>query len=285
MHLPLHLVQLMPALLQSPGHAPPLAGNAMNTKTATISSCSARRLFAFWTGDNALTENRLEAFRTFSKTGLKPVLVTANELDRWVVPSHPLHPAYEHLSPVHRADYLRSYFMHHHGGGYSDVKPQTGSWLPVVEKVLKSSRLYGAGYREIKGGTALLQNNVVLGRTFVLPRKVHPIAAKAITYAMRGLYPAIIGNGSFYFRPGTSFTRRWLAETERRLDILLPMLKKHTWAHPRDRAGGVPGLPHEGYPVPWSFILGDILGPMSLLYSLRLSRALPPPVFSPACYL
>jgi hypothetical protein len=239
-----------------------------------MTSRESYRIFGFWTGINAMPESRLACWESFSKTGLKPILVTSESLQSWVLPEHPLHPAYEYLSAVHRSDYLRPYFMHFHGGGYSDVKRQSGSWIPTVEAVLESRRLIGAGYREVRGGTVRLERNVVAGGAFILGRRVPRYAAKAATDIMRAARPLLIGNGAYYFRPRTHFTRRWLAETERRLDLLLPALRERPATHPRDRLGDP-----SGYPVPWSFLLGDILGPLSLLNFGRLLRTLPPPNF------
>jgi len=199
-------------------------------------------------------------------------MVAPENLAEWVVARHPLHPAYEFLSPVHRSDYLRPYFMYHYGGGYADIKRQTQSWMPTVARVLRSKCLMGAGYRELSGGTAWLQNNVVDGQVFVLSRAVRPLAAKIVTHAMRVGHSAMIGNGAFYFKPRTLYARLWLREVERRLNILTPALREQPASHPRSTLGD-----GTGYPVPWSFLLGDINGPLSLFFWPALTRALPPP--------
>ena len=62
-------------------------------------------------------------------TGVDLVLVTPDNLGEWLVDDSPLHPAYEDLSLIHRSDYLRGYLMHHHGGGYIDIKQPLGSWV------------------------------------------------------------------------------------------------------------------------------------------------------------
>src|SRR5690606_1936777 len=73
-------------------------------------------LYAFWTGNNELTENRLRCLESIKKnSGVPFVLVTPGNLEEYIVNEHPLHPAYEYLSLIHRSDYLRCYFMHHHG--------------------------------------------------------------------------------------------------------------------------------------------------------------------------
>lgn len=233
------------------------------------------RIFGFWAGSNPMPDVRRECFETFVETDLRPVLVTPDNLSEWIIPDHPLHPAYEFLSPVHRSDYLRPYFMHHHGGGYADIKRQRGRWRHWVDNVLHSRLLVGAGYREIRGGTPWLQNHVVNGRPHVLSHAVPPIVAKLATDAMRGFHGRMIGNCAFYFKPGTSFTRRWLRNVERRLDMLLPALRENPAQTVRAKAGD-----GSGYPVPWSFIQADVFSPLTLIYAPRLARSLPAPQFS-----
>ena len=84
----------------------------------------------------------------------------------------------------------------------------------------------------------------------------------------------LIGNCAYYFKPQTLFAGMWVKEVERRLDFLLPALRKHPPAHPRDRAGT-----GSGYPVPWSFVLGDVFHPLTAVFFPLLSRRLPPPSF------
>jgi hypothetical protein len=231
-----------------------------------------QRIFGLWTGENSMSDNRKRAWDSFAITGLEPTLVSPATVDRWIVAGHPLHEAYDYLSPVHRADYLRGYLMFHHGGGYADIKQQTASWQPSIRRLLRSRRLIGCGYREIAGGTEWLQNNRVHGKVYVLSRSVPTFAAKLVTDAMRGFYPLMIGNCAYVFKPRTSFARLWLKYTERRLDMLLPDLRSNPAKEVRDRQGW-----DSGYPIPWTFILGDIFHPLSLLYAPLLARDLPMP--------
>ena len=48
------------------------------------------------------------------------VLVTPYNLNDYILPDHPLHES-------HKADYLRTYFMHFHGG-YCDIKDPGADW-------------------------------------------------------------------------------------------------------------------------------------------------------------
>ncbi len=236
---------------------------------------AARRIFGFWTGNNPMNHNRLRGWATFGVTGLEPTLVTPDTLNRWIDPTRPPHPAYNFLSSVHRSDYLRPYFMYHHGGGYADIKPQTGSWLESVETVERSSWLYGAGYREIRGGSVWLQNAPIQDRYFVLSQQVPRPLATLTTNILRAARPLLIGNCAFYFKPRTPFAREWLGEVDRRLDMLLGEL--HGVREPEARARLGDG---SGYPLPWSAIHGDVLQPMALRQWMRLSRSLPRPSFN-----
>lgn len=233
-----------------------------------------KRIFALWTGDNPMSSARRACLESFPITGLEPTLITSVNVGDWVKPDFPLHPAYQYLSFVHRSDYLRAYLMFHYGGGYADIKYQNGSWLPTVEKVLSSRRLIGAGYREIHGGTPWLQNNLVFGRPYLPSGPTLPITAKLVTNIMRICFRLMIGNGAFYFKPGTKYMWHWLSAVEQRLDALLPLLRENPARDEREQNW------HEvGYPVPWSFLMGDINSPLSLLYAARLSRDLPTPSF------
>ena len=79
-------------------------------------------IYCFWTGTNEMNETRLNGLNKLrSVSGCNVVLITPDNLNDFLI--EPLHPAYKYLSLVHRSDYLRAYFMHYHGGGYSDIKP------------------------------------------------------------------------------------------------------------------------------------------------------------------
>lgn len=231
-------------------------------------------IFGLWTGDNPMNANRRRGWDSFGLTGLEPVLVDPETLGRWLVPQEPLHPAYPLLSLLHRADYLRAYLMFHHGGGYADIKPQTGTWLAAVEKAARSDHLIATGYREIRGGTPLLDLGRVEGRPFVLGKPVPAWKAKAATLAMRAARPLMMGNGAYWFKPGTRFARVWLDAIHQRLDILHPLLVRNPARDIREYVGGA-----SGYPVPWSFMHGDVVSYLSLRNIGRIALDLPRPIF------
>jgi hypothetical protein len=194
-------------------------------------------IYGFWTGTNELSENRKRGLELMRKNaGVEVRLVTPRNLDTYILPEYPLHPAYEYLSLVHKADYLRCYFMLHHGGGYSDVKPCFHSWKRAFAQLNRSDR-WCLGYREKFGGTPRIEGKI----------------GEDINW----YYSILIGMGSFIFKPYSSIAQEWMEELHHRLDLLLPDLKSHP--------GNVLG-DNEGYPVAWSFILAQILHPILLKY-------------------
>jgi FkbM family methyltransferase len=192
-----------------------------------------RTIFCLWTGPNALSPARQAALRTIPHARL----VTPETLADYVLESEPLHPAYPLLSYTHRADYLRTYLMHFYGGGYADIKMQTGPWEAAFAAVEGDPAVLACGYPEAR------------------PSHVaHPDYVAS--------FAEIIGNGAYVFRPDSALTRRWYGECAAFLDSVLPRLRAHPAASPQDCAelGG-------GYPIEWNQLLGRIFHP--LVYAHR----------------
>ena len=80
------------------------------------------KIYCFWTGENKMSEQRLKCLEQLrKKSQCNVILVTPKILDKYILDKHPLHPSFKYLSQTHKADYLRTYFMRFHGGGYSDA--------------------------------------------------------------------------------------------------------------------------------------------------------------------
>lgn len=218
-------------------------------------------LFCFWTGTNPMTPRRKEALSTLELSGLNVILVTQDNLNDWILPDFPLHSGYRHLSAVHKADYLRTYFMHHYGGGYCDIKKVNRSWLPALQQ-LERSEWFGVGYQEI-GWRGVAR---VGGLHYI---RLALNASK------------LLGNGAYIFKPDTEFTREWYGMLLSKMDYLLPALRLHPAEEPEDyllkRRNGVVSK----YPVRWTQLLGDIFHPLCYKHRFRLGRDLPPPSFAP----
>ena len=207
-------------------------------------------IFTFWTNETEITENRqnsLEYIELISQCEV--ILVTKDNLHEYILPSEPLHPAYKYLSETHRADYLRTYFMNFHGGGYSDIKKATGSWLKAFDELAASDKWIN-GYPEVEGGIAYQPVN-----TF---------------------YKDLIGNGAYICKPNTPLTNEWYADMISLLDAKLEKLRLYPSTFPQDCSEVSEGK----YPIGWAEMLGIIFHKVCYKYKDKLINTLPNPI----CY-
>lgn len=206
-----------------------------------------RRIFCLWTGLNPMSQNRVRAMaeiRRMNEPALEVVLVTPFTIADWVVPGHPLHPAYEDLALIHRSDYLRTYLMHHHGGGYSDVKAAHASWGGAFDRLEGDPQAWLLGYREVSY------------------RVVAP-APRPLQRQLQVHHSRLLGNGAYIARPRTPLTQAWLHEAERRLGL---------WREDLARAPGEVSSGPDGYPVPFYGLLGEIFHPLCLRFHEHLRQ-------------
>ncbi len=194
-----------------------------------------RVIFCCWTGNNLLSANRkkcLENMKFRNPNMIK--LITPDNLNEYII--EPLHPAYEYLSLTHKADYLRCYLMHYHGGGYADIKC-TRSWKNAFDDMDNNPNKLANGYRERK-------RDHVAGEEFV-----------------KDNYKRLIGYGSFIYRKNSEITTKWIKEMHRVLDSKLEQLRLNPAKSPTDCK-----LP---YPIRWSEIGGEISSKILLPYSFQ----------------
>ena len=207
-----------------------------------------RVIYVFWTGDNDITPNCLQGIESLEEaSGVKVQIITPQNLSEYIVDEDPLPEAYQYLSFVHRSDFLRGYFMYHHGGGYADIKTFYQSWLPAFDK-LDASDAYVLGYPEVgwKGAKHDGMENMALAHDL-------------------GVYwSLLIGNGAFICRPHTRFVAEWYATSRRRLISYTELLRQH----PAKDAFGT----NEDYPLTWECLQGAIFHPMCLKYHDRLLK-------------
>ena len=201
-------------------------------------------IHCFWTGENELTQNRKTCLEQVIQTSeYKVILVTPANLHEYILSDHPLHPAYEFLSETHKADYLRTYFMNFHGGGYSDIKKTTGSWKRAFIDLKNNDNFWICGYPEIPGGVAY-----------------SPYSDK---------WNELIGNGAYISKPNTPLTNEWYTEMIVLLDKKLPELILNPSKHPQDCKE------ISNYPIEWNEMLGRIFHKIAYKYKEHLLRTLP----------
>lgn len=207
-----------------------------------------RIIYIFWTGDNEITPNRFAGIKSLEiVSGVEVKLITPKNLSDYIKEDDPLPEAYQYLSFVHRADYLRSYFMYHYGGGYADIKTYYHSWVHSFEK-LEESDAYVIGYPEVGFWGAANQD----------------IESVNLKVDLKNYWRYLVGNGSYICRPRTKFTAEWHTEAKRRLLGLTDDLRKHPALDPFGC--------NSDYPVKWSGLLGSVFHPLCLKYHDKLLK-------------
>lgn len=215
-----------------------------------------RAIFCFWTGKNPITEQRKKSLEEMPQiTECKVYYITPKLLPNWILPEAPLHPAYEYLSAVHKADYLRCYFMRYYGGGYSDIKVPTGSWKAAFDELENNPDLWAVGYPE--GSPTDLAN----------------IDDRDLYRKMQAVYSKMIGNGSYVCKKGTPLVVEWLEEVHRILDAKLEKLRNYPAPHPRAMQQADPN-----YVLKWTEICGNVFHPLVYKYLDHVSTNLPKPI-------
>ena len=234
-----------------------------------------RKIFCFWTGENDIPDIRMESIESFTASGLEVCLVTNDNLHEYIHEDD-LHPAYYSLNLAHRADYLRVYFMHHFGGAYCDIKKIEHSWLDVFEELESNDSLLAAGYPEVgRWGVGNCYHSAVL-----LDENRFKKTYSYFQWRFLQLnYKKLIGNSAFIFKPNTVITQEWWNEVNNRLDVLSNKLLIRPAKSPKERMGTVYNGIVSDYPVPWSYLLGDILAFITLKHANKVLKTLPTPDF------
>ena len=196
-------------------------------------------IYCFWTGENEMSGNRKKGYESLVKnSGIEVKLITPKNLGEYLLPEHPLHPAYDNLSLVHKSDYLRCYFMHFHGGGYSDIKTNYNNWEKAFDSLQSNPNKWLLGYTELTPfGMGKDQGN--------------------IDQDLQYYYKSCVGTGGFICRSNTRFTAEWFVELNKRMDAFSAELEKFP--------GDVKGR-NAGYPIGLLVILSQIFAPLCLKF-------------------
>jgi hypothetical protein len=208
-------------------------------------------IYCFWSEYNPISEQRKECLKQLAEVSeCNVILVTPENLNNYLLPEHPLHPAYQYLSAVHKADYLRTYFMNFIGGGYSDIKRTSHSWKGLFDELLKSDNKWILGYKEIEGGVGY---------------------APAVNE-----WHLLVGNCAYICKKNTPLTNKWYNEMIKLLDERYDKLRQNPARHPRDYLGCYGSK----YPLEWNELLGRIFHRVCYEYKDKLLNTLPVPDFN-----
>lgn len=206
---------------------------------SNITSKVDKVIYCFWTGDNEMSENRKKGYESLvNNSGIEVKLITPHNLDKYILPDHPLHTAYDNLSLVHKSDYLRCYFMHFHGGGYCDIKPNFKKWALAFDLITNNKETYILGTTEADG--------ISMGRDQGI-----------IDTDLQTNYLSCVGTCAFVCRSNTRFTTEWYTELLNRMDGFSDELQKFP--------GDVKGR-NKGYPITLHGVLSQIFAPLCLKF-------------------
>lgn len=214
-----------------------------------------RIIYCFWVGNNNLemNDNRKAGLDSLKiNSGVHVELVTNETLESFIVPGYPLHEGFQSLSDVHKADYLRTYFMHHYGGGYSDIKPCNWDWTQYFEE-LENSDAFGIGAPEDEFELSVtVKQRPWLGQH----------------------WDKLMTNDLYIFKPQTLFTELWYSNLLEVMDKKLDLLLNNPARLPREAADTVV----TNYPIEWGEILLEIFHPLCFQFTDKLIKTMPLPV-------
>lgn len=202
-----------------------------------------RVIYTFWTGDNPITPNRarsLDQLRRLNEPeGIDVLLITPSNLGEYLAPEVPLSDLYDRLHVVHRADYLRAYFLHVHGGGYADIKCPVTHWRGAFDRMDAS--------------TAWMMSDFEPSRFFS-----PAFADRRLERLLQRTSPTHLHQIAFIARKATPLSTQWWEMVQAKLEAHREQLTRHPGV---GRDGG------ENYPLPWTGILGQIIDPLAVKYA------------------
>lgn len=203
-----------------------------------------------------MSPRRFNAFESLVKNIEVPVILITNEnYTYFIKKSHPLHPAFEYLTGVHKSDYMRSYLLMHYGGGYHDVKFRKESWKDcwVKDDWLKNENIWMYGRRE------KCESNIACPPNMENKENIKKEYAKLVTM------------GWIICKPQTPFIKELVTQIETILTKHQNKLEKNPPIDPRQTNGGS----ENNYPIRWLEILGEISHPLMLTYNDHIKFGLP----------
>lgn len=216
----------------------------INTPLFGFNGLTSRTIFCFWFGGiQTMSPNRIQGlYSIFGKTGVPVCLITEETVSAWEHPERGFHPAFSSLSAVHKSDYLRAYFMHFYGGGYTDIKAPRSSWCDYFSLMDQHPKAEILGYRELR------------------PTGIAPVPGQ-LGIEMRLRYQELVGMCSFIMRPRTLFSELYLNGIEILLSQKIDLLKRFPAESAYDNSDGWFVERKSNYPLNWTAIGSEIYHP------------------------
>lgn len=227
-------------------------------------------VWATWFGP-PMSGNRSVVYENLRRNIGAPLkLLTTKTLCAYNVTSSPMHSLIgkRGLSAIHLGDYLRAYMMHHHGGGYHDVKAheEGQGWTPYFEKMNANHNIWLYGIQEkYRRWIACHDTNVIHCRNTSLPplESTEKSQSPECCGVVQDHWKHLVSNGAYIMRPGTLLTAQWLITVEAHLDAKMESILQN----PAPRARCCLGAQEtKGYPVRWAELHGEAFHPTQYEY-------------------
>lgn len=224
-------------------------------------------IWCYWEGEE-MSGNRKVSFEYLKKNiGVPLGLISPSNLSLFIKENHPLPKSFNKLSIVHRSDYIRTYLMHHYGGGWHDIKATEVSYKEVWQEFANTD-IWIVGKKESKKGAAKTTDQQGL--------------------YMPNYYQDLISVPSWVARPNTLLSKSILECLERIISENANQLNKHPAKHPREKKLIVGNMIKRGfdilkfiyqkrslhYPLEWT-LFGSAFHPYILKYKKHVSYKLP----------
>ena len=278
-------------------------------------------VFVFWFGPERVG-NREKSFQSLFENMDVPIFYVDEqnylELEN---PTWPIHKVVKNslpfdknnpkgLSMNHVSDYMRAYVMHHHGGGYHDVKAREDheNWQPHFDRFVDEN-IHLIGVQESHpDDIACLEKTVEILRVREMVDRAGDKAFSRILGSkhgkesgtetetktdlskskkqffakncddVRSQYTKIVGPQAFIARPRTAFTKEWLKQVDAALDRVSDKFSEF----PEKFASKFPRCCYINmwnntvpYPLLWSELHGSVFQPLQVKYWRHVRFGLP----------
>jgi hypothetical protein len=242
------------------------------------------KIYCWWLNEENMSENRQNSLNNLrSVTECDIIFINNKNLNDYILPNYPLHEGYQYLSEIQKGDYLKGYFMHHYGGGYSDIKKTLGSWIQFFDDLNSDESLYLIGYGEREPGHIARLENCTLNPTksvYCLDNTINEDGTEWSSKQIVQNWSYLVGNGAFICKKNTPFTNDWWNGLNEKMDGYLEQLKKFPSKWDRDARDHINPITGEKskYPISWAVINGNIFHPLCLKYKNNIQKNLHYPI-------
>jgi hypothetical protein len=221
-------------------------------------------VFVCWFGSftkysKLMPPNRLNAFKSLvNNINVPVILITDFNYKYFEVDTDPVHEMFKYLSGNHKSDYMRSYLLHHYGGGYHDIKQRSLGWENEWDKDnwTDDNNIWIYGRQENKESAIGYQPGM---------KHIQKEFAKLATM------------GWVICRPRTEYTRELLQNLNSKLDECKDKLILYPAQNPGGYYANNPfdNANIDSYPLRWLEMMGEFSHLLMLKYQSHIKFGLP----------